>query len=131
MDADIRLRWALTLAMVLATTAMSVVPGHSGYGNSILGRLVEMTPTTMQKLMHFLVYAGLALLWVWALEGISSRNLRMAIALIVCVGLGAGLEWYQTRVPGRFGSVFDVFLNTAGVLAGLMMAQVILFSEYP
>jgi VanZ family protein len=129
MDTGSKLRWVLTLAMVLATTAMSVVPGHSRYGNSILIRLVEMTPTVMQKIMHFLVYAGLALLWVWALEGICSRYLRMVIALLVCVGLGAGLEWYQSRVPGRFGAISDVFLNAVGVLAGLLMAQAILFSE--
>ena len=93
------LRWALTLAIVLATVAVSVVPGHSRYSKSTFVWLIEITPSFLQKSMHFFVYAGLAWLWVWTLESMSSGMLRFALAFVFCTAIGVGLEWYQTRVP--------------------------------
>ena len=76
--------------------------------------------------MHVAVYAALALLWMWTLESVESRIVRIALTLIATIGLGAVLEWHQTRVPGRFGTLFDVALNALGALLGLAMALLLL-----
>ena len=36
------------------------------------------------------------------------------------------MEWRQTKVPGRFGTVNDVVLNAAGAALGLLAAIVLL-----
>ena len=123
------LRWILMLAAVLATIAVSIVPGHSRDSDSTFVWLVEITPSALQKSMHFFVYAGLAWLWVWTLENVSPGWLRLALAFVLCAAIGIGLEWYQTLVPGRFGTISDILLNTAGVIAGLLLAYVSLTGE--
>lgn len=124
MTVSVSLRWVLTLMLVLAITAVSVVPGHSRQSASTFVWLIEITPSTLQKSMHFFVYAGLAWLWVWTLESVSPGWLRFALAFFLCAAISVGLEWYQTLVPGRFGTMSDVLLNTAGVIAGLLLARV-------
>ena len=126
MAIPVSIRWVITLALVVTIVALSVIPGHARTGDSAFVWLVAATPAPLQKLMHFLIYAGLAWLWVWTLEGIAPRWLRLAIAFTLTVGLGAALEWYQTRVPGRFGTLLDVLLNAAGAVAGLMAALLLL-----
>ena len=83
---------------------------------------VSMTPAPLQKLMHGVAYATLTLLWMWTLEKIYSMPLRIALAFTVSVGIGAVLEWYQTSVPGRFGKLTDVMINTVGSIVGLTVA---------
>ena len=114
------------MSLVVAIIALSVFPGHARSGDSVFVWLVAATPAPLQKLMHFLIYAGLAWLWAWTLEGVAPRWLRLAIAFVITVGLGATLEWYQTRVPGRFGTLLDVLLNAAGAAAGLVAALLLL-----
>ena len=63
---------------------------------------------------------------MWTLECIESGAIRLVLTLVACVGLGAALEWYQTRVPGRFGTVADVILNLIGSLVGLIAALFLL-----
>jgi len=120
------IRWIITLAMVVAVIGISVIPGHARSGDSMFVWLVAATPTPLQKVMHFLVYASLTWLLAWTLEGVAPRWLRLTIAFALAVGLGAALEWYQTRVPGRFGTLLDVLLNAAGATAGLLAALLIL-----
>lgn len=126
MAIPIPFRWIITLTLVAAIIILSVIPGHAQSGDSKFVWLVAATPTFVQKLMHFLIYAAMAWLWTWTLEGIAPRWARLAIAFALAVGLGAALEWYQTRVPGRFGTLLDILLNAAGAIAGLFIAILLL-----
>ena len=126
MTTPISIRWIITLALVVAVIVFSVMPGHARSGDSVFVWLAALTPTPLQKLMHFLVYAGLTWLWAWTLEGIAPRSMRLLVAFALSVGLGAALEWYQTRVPGRFGTLLDVLLNSAGAIVGLVAALLLL-----
>jgi len=119
-------RWLVTLAFVGLIVVLSVTPGVEKTGDSMFVWLVVHTATPVQKALHVGIYAALAMLWMWTLEPIESRLLRIVVALIASVGLGALLEWHQTRVPGRFGTVLDVILNAAGAIAGLLLAMLIL-----
>ena len=84
--------------------------------------LLAHTPTLVQKIMHIACYAAVAALWVWTLEALESSVLRVSLALTLTIGLGIFLEWYQTMVPGRFGTIVDVILNAIGAMVGLLMA---------
>ena len=104
----------------------SLIPGHHKPGDSVFIWLVANTPTLMQKVLHVCLYGVLALLLVWTLDGFQPRTYRFLIALIIAVAFGAVMEWCQTKVPGRFGTVYDVALNAAGAALGLLAAVFIL-----
>ena len=76
--------------------------------------------------MHVCLYAILALLLVWTLDDIQSWTYRLVIAFIVAVTFGAVMEWCQTSIPGRHGTVFDVALNAAGAALGLLVAVLLI-----
>ncbi len=61
----IPIRWVITLALVATVIVLSVIPGHAQSGDSKFVWLVAATPTFVQKLMHFLIYAAMAWLWAW------------------------------------------------------------------
>ena len=119
-------RWIATLALVALIVLLSVVPGQPKPDDSSFAWLIARTPSLIQKLMHFVIYGALAFLWSWTLESVNPRWLRIGAACVLAVGLGAALEWYQTRVPGRFGTLMDVLLNAAGAIAGLAAALLLL-----
>ena len=119
-------RLTITLIFVGVVIALSIAPGIARPGDSMFNWLVVNTATPIQKAMHVAVYALLAVLWMWTLDSVESRAIRIVLTLIACVGLGAVLEWHQTRVPGRFGTVADVVLNVIGAIAGLIAALILL-----
>jgi undecaprenyl pyrophosphate phosphatase UppP len=115
-------RWAITLVFVGIVVALSIAPGVERPGDSIFAWLVVNTATPIQKAMHLGVYALLALLWIWTLQGIESLSVRYAVVLVITISLGATLEWHQTNVPGRYGTLSDVLLNILGIIVGLIAA---------
>ncbi len=126
MYVTVSVRWLITIAFGILVVILSVTPGRDQTDDSIFVWLIVNTPTLLQKLLHIAVYASLAFLLAWSLENVDPRPLRLAIALVLAVCLGAGLEWYQTIVPGRFGTVLDILLNAAGASIGLLAALLIL-----
>ena len=118
-------RWLVTVALVVVIVALSVTPDRHRPGDTVFHWLVVNTSTWVQKTLHVVVYALLAALLVWALDDVESRRVRLLLALVSAVGLGAALEWYQLRVPGRFGNVTDVLLNAAGAILGLIAATLL------
>lgn len=119
-------RWALTLALVALIVALSVTPGVARPDDNLFSWLYAGTPPTTQKVLHVIMYGLLAFLWMWTLAGIESTRTRLAVALVLTLGLGVALEWYQTRVPGRFGTLIDVLLNAAGAIVGVVLAVIVI-----
>jgi VanZ like protein len=116
----ITVRLLVTIVLIAAIVALSVVPGRALPGDSAFVWLVSVTPAPLQKLMHVVAYATLALLWMWTLEKMHPISLRIALAFTISVGIGAILEWYQLSVPGRYGTLADVLLNSIGTVVGLI-----------
>jgi VanZ family protein len=111
-----------TLVLTGVIMLVSLLPGSSRHGDYPFSWLVTKTPTLLQKVLHVCLYAILALLLVWTLDDIQPREYRLLIAFILAVAFGAVMEWCQTLVPGRYGTVFDVALNAAGAALGLLAA---------
>ena len=99
-----------------------MTPDERESGDNVFRWLVANTLSALQNGLHVVFYGVLALLLVWALERTATGAVRMLIALLVAVTLGAGLEWYQLHVPGRFGSLGDILLNTLGAIVGLAVS---------
>ena len=119
-------RITLTLFFMALLMLVSLIPGRPKPGDSVFIWLAAKTPTLIQKMLHFCLYGVLVLLLIWSLEGILSNTYRFLIAFIIAVAFGALMEWCQTKVPGRFGTINDVALNAAGAALGLLAAIVLL-----
>ena len=114
------------MALVALVVALSLAPGVARPGDSVFVWLVANTAPPLQKVMHVVVYAVLAVVGLWTLQSVESKSLRYLLALAVTLCLGAVLEWQQTRVPGRYGTLGDVFLNLIGIALGLLGALLLL-----
>lgn len=119
-------RLALTLAVVALIIGLSVTPGVAQPDDSLFSWLYAGTPSTAQKVLHVVIYAVLAFLWMWTLSGFGATWTRSIAALAFTLGLGVALEWYQTRVPGRFGTLIDVVLDAIGTIVGILIALLVL-----
>ena len=119
-------RWIITLILAAIVVALSISPGVAQSGDNIFVWVIVRTPTLIQKIMHVATYATLAISWMWTLQSIESRAIQISLTIVATVGLGAVLEWHQTHVPGRFGTVFDVVLNAIGAAVGLALALFLL-----
>ena len=81
--------------------------------------LPALTAHVWDKLLHFVEYTGLGLLWCRALRG---ERLGWAAATVLAVlataAYGASDEWHQSFVPLRDSSVRDWFADALGGSAG-------------
>ncbi len=119
-------RIIITLCFMALLVALSVVPGHTQPSDSVFIRIIGKTPKLLQKILHFCLYGVLTLLWAWILSGIQPKIYRLLIAGAIAVVFGAAMEWYQTKVPGRYGTIFDVALNATGALFAVFGAFLLL-----
>ena len=115
-------RWVVTLLFVGFVVGLSVTPGVERPDDNLFSWLFANTAPLVQKVLHVVTYAVLAILWMWTLAGIESLPHRMVLSFVPALVLGVALEWYQTTVPGRYGSITDILLNTVGALLGLIAA---------
>ncbi len=68
-------------------------------------------------LLHIPAYGLLAWLWILSLRSYQvARMQAVMVAMIMATMCGAFMELFQTLVPGRDPSVFDCFLDVAGIL---------------
>jgi VanZ family protein len=102
---------------------LSTISARDQPGDSTFVWLIASTPSSIQKILHVALYAVLTGLWVWTLQTMQLKlSQRLLLAFVFSVGFGAAIEWYQTRIPGRFGTLLDVLLNALGAVVGLVVA---------
>ncbi len=125
-DVPLSLRIAAVMGFMTLLIVASIIPGRAQASDSLFVRMFVMTPKSLQKILHIGLYGLFTLLLVWTLADIRSTSLRLVLAVSIAVAFGAAMEWCQTRVPGRFGSIYDVALDAAGAMLGLFVAVFLL-----
>jgi VanZ family protein len=77
-----------------------------------------------RKVLHFLEYALLCLLWWRALRTRLGRDAAVVAAFLLAAAYGAVDEYHQTFVSGRTGSPIDVAIDAAGAAtAGFLLRR--------
>jgi glycopeptide antibiotics resistance protein len=112
----------MLLAMTAIIVGLSITPDHSRPYDSIFAWALFNTGGIVQKVLHLVFYAAFAALAAWTLEFLDSGRTRAALCIVLGFCLGTTLEWWQTFIPGRFGSMSDVIINLLGVLIGTAAA---------
>jgi VanZ family protein len=111
-------RWLLPSAWVLLLLGLSSIPGP----------VVDPPPGPQHydKIVHFLLYGVLGFLLMRAalLPGGWTGSTVLLVALVTVIGsaLGALDEYYQSYIPRRNADVADWLADTAGSLAGALVA---------
>lgn len=127
MRRNVIVRLSITLSLAVLVAVLSVTPGAATHDDAGFSWLIGMTPPPLQKLMHVLAYGILTLAWDWTLAiRLRRRRQRALLAMFLAIGEGILLEWWQTQVPGRFGTLTDVLLNAAGVVLGVLASLALL-----
>ncbi len=96
-----------------------------GYSNYTLNELIVLIHPYVRKLAHvteyFLLAASIALpLYVYRIRGF----LLTIIAGVFCVAFACLDEYHQSFVSGRVGSSRDVFIDSIGILAGIILVRI-------
>jgi VanZ family protein len=90
--------------------------------------LIEIENDTDEKLFyktaHFVAYAILAWLWWRVLASQRQCDWGVLLGAVVLTALyGISDEIHQLFVPGRHGRLADVFFDTAGALAMILLIR--------
>lgn len=117
------LRLLVAGGFTLLLGVLSTVPGTGAPDDTGFVWTVAVTPKLLQKSMHVVLYGVLTALWAWTLDGLVPRSRAIAAAAVIAFGFGAAMEVYQMNVPGRYGTLVDVLLNTAGVVAAAVVLR--------
>jgi glycopeptide antibiotics resistance protein len=115
-------RWILTVAFGALIITLSLTPDRYEEGDGVFHWLVANTRSPIQKMLHVGVYAFFTLMLAWTFERLATRRNRVLLSAVTAVLFGLLLELLQLFVPGRFGSLYDVILNSVGALAGVTVA---------
>ena len=97
-----------------------------GYDNATLNELIVLIHPFVRKLAHvteyFLLAASVSLpLYVYRLRGIALT----LVAGFFCIAFACFDEYHQTLIAGRVGSVRDVYIDSIGILLGIIMVRII------
>ena len=87
-------------------------------GTSIPSSVVPHRVSEFDKILHFTVYALLAVLLGRSLSEVTTRWRASLLAVIIAVAFGAVDEWHQQFVRGRFPDRADLLADTLGSVAG-------------
>lgn len=83
--------------------------------------LTDLNPN-LQNLLHIPLYACLSFLWLRAFSRLRVNVAKgVVLALFVTILYGCLDEVHQTFVPGRYGGLIDIYLNTVGAVMGIAL----------
>ena len=120
-------RLLLPLAYMAVIYLLSSIP-DTGAPRNLAEKVLQWATPELQNLLHIPLFGGLAATWYWALSPLlPSRYWTLLLSFLISTGYAFFDEWHQLHVPGRYGSLTDIALDTLG--AGLSM--VILLGTLP
>lgn len=109
-------RWLPLMVWIVMIFALSSIPGLSSDDVKL--------PTGFDKLVHFIEYAVFALLYYRGLS-YGGVRVRWSIVLIVIasgIAVAALDEMYQSYIPRRDSSLYDLVMDSAGIVTGTLAA---------
>lgn len=117
----------LPISLMLLIFIESSVPMDGGPND--IAFLTSLNPT-IQNLLHIPLYGVLAFLWSRAFlkNGFSYKKIFL-LALFITISYGCLDELHQTFVPGRYGGLVDIFLDSLGAFFGILVF--FLFRKFP
>ena len=109
----------------------SLLPGEesSELSSGVVAWLMEMLDTAVpggeflvRKIAHFSEFACLGLLLTWLFRLLGQSGIHSCTMPLLCGSLSALVdETIQVLTPDRGPSVIDVWIDTAGVTAGILV----------
>lgn len=117
-----------TISVKVTKWLMKVYYRLFGSGGDLLPvpGAVDETEAIVRKIAHFAEYMavgllsfGIALMWI---KGTARGVAIVFLQLVVSAGLD---ELHQYFVPGRYSSLRDVMIDTAGGMTGVIMISII------
>lgn len=86
-------------------------------------RLVDRFEKPVRKMAHFTEYTAMGMLvCIWLAQWYEKSRARFRLNIGWVFVSAAFDEWHQYFVPGRYASVWDVLLDTAGGVFGVCLA---------
>jgi VanZ family protein len=105
------LAWtALLLLTLLQSSSQPVIGPPAPPGDPSLERELLLT------LGHIIGFAGLTLVWRWALADVLAPRRALWLAVLIALLLGICTELAQAAVPDRAASGFDLMVNGLAAL---------------
>jgi len=109
----------LPLLLMVLIFVESSIPMDGGPGD--IKFLTDLNPD-IQNLLHIPLYACLSFLWVRAFSRLRVNSAKgVVLALFITILYGCLDEVHQTFVPGRYGGLMDIYLNTVGAVIGIVL----------
>jgi VanZ family protein len=121
------------LALLLATYMLSILIFSSTPGKQAPLRNYSVFNVKITNIFHVPVFAALFLLVFGTLKawGSESTRNRYLFPFVVSSGYGVFLEVLQAYIPGRYASLTDIILNTAGVFLGFCILKYTRYIQNP
>jgi len=111
-------RWLPLIVWIVMIFGLSSIPGLSSDDLRL--------PTGFDKIVHFIEYAIFAMLYYRGLSygGVRIRWSIVIIVILSGIAFAALDEMYQSYIPRRDSSLYDLVMDSAGVVAGTLAAVV-------
>ena len=91
-------------------------------GTSLPSSVVPSQVSTVDKVLHFTIYAIFAVLLTRSISENTPRWLAAAIAVAVSLVFAAADEWHQGFIPGRSTELADWHADALGAVIGALTA---------
>ncbi len=132
----------LAAAVLLMIFVFSAQEGEETYAVSqgllrtFVGKIVSLLPSLspygieddIRKYAHIVEYLLLSAVF-FLLSAVLFRKKRplfhLAVSVLLCAAAAGLDEWHQTFVPGRNGSLHDVYIDALGFLPGALICFLI------
>lgn len=135
-------RGILLVLIIVWAVAIFMLSGQSGGDSSGFSRriveiftkseeIINVVEPYIRKLAHFSEYAlgGMLFLALFSTYKWSDRR-KMFTAIVLGIWYAATDEIHQLMVPGRNGSIFDVYLDTLGFSTGVCVMLILIKIKY-
>ena len=117
-----------SLSMMISEKCVEFFKQISGknWSEAVMKSFAEYFENPIRKAAHFAEYACMGILVYTLMSQWMRRGRGLYLLTVVWVFIsGAADEFHQLFVPGRYGSMADVLLDTAGGFCGMLFCILI------